>query len=322
MKNRNVARLALSVLFVPGIPVAPGVRAQVKSSLPKFEVASVKPGCGGSAPPDTKSVSGGGRQTKGGVAVTSPGRLNECRSLADLIHMAYVMYADAQFHPVWGPQFAAGPPLEGGPAWVRTDQYQIIAKPGGVASREMMSGPMLQALLEDRFRLKIRRENRDIPVYALTVAKGGPKLQASPEGSCVPLPARQPGDPAVTLPPGQKFCKVMMGARKGPNTIMDAQATTLDEFSKLLVHLIDRPVIDKTGITGRFDIHLEFAIDESTPRFLPGGDLANVPAAPSDDPVGPAVFAAIQQQLGLKLEPTKGPGEFLVIDRVERPSAN
>ena len=124
------------------------VHAQVPT--PKFEVSSIRPGCGNAAAgmpaTQTKSEKAGGRS-----ASSSIGRLNECRSLADLIHMAYVMYAGGQFHGVWGPQFESGPPLEGGPAWVRSDTYQITAKADGPASREMMSGPMLQALLEDRF---------------------------------------------------------------------------------------------------------------------------------------------------------------------------
>ncbi len=79
--------------------------------------------------------------------------------------------------------------------------------------------------------------------------------------------------------------------------------------------------MNKTGIAGKFDIYLEFAVDESTPRFLPGGDMAQTIVQPSSDPAGPSVFTAIQQ-LGLKLDPAKGPGDFLVIDHVERPSAN
>ena len=86
----------------------------------------------------------------------------------------------------------------------------------------------------------------------------------------------------------------------------------------LLDLVLDRPVIDSTGITGKFDIHLEFAANEATPRFLPGGELGR----PADAPSGrPPIFTAIQQ-LGLRLEPATGPREFLVIDHVERPAAN
>src|SRR5438309_11090481 len=124
----------------------------------------------------------------------------------------------------------------------------------------------------------------------------------------VPLPA---------LAAGQPYCKVKVGVQP---PVVDAQGSTLTEFSQLLNLVLDRPVIDKTGITGKFDIHLEFAPDAATPRFLPGGDLAGQ-AGPASDPTVPSVFSVIQH-LGLKLEPTDGPREFLVIDHVERPSEN
>lgn len=294
---------------------------QVPASTAKFEVASIRPGCGNAASGAPVSQTKSARAGSPGVS-SSPGRLNECRSLADLIHMAYVMYAAGQYHGVWGPQFESGPPLEGGPAWVRSDTYQITAKAAGPASREVMSGPMLQALLEDRFQLRLHRDTRQVPVYVLTAGKDSPKLKPSKAGSCVQFQARPPGDPQPPIPPGQKPCMNMIGFRKGPNTGLNAQSNTLDEFCVLLSHLVDRPVINKTGIPGKFDIQLEFAVDESTPRFLPGGDMAQTIVQPSNDPAGPSVFTAVQQELGLKLDPTKGPGDFLVIDHVERPSAN
>ena len=90
---------------------------------------------------------------------------------------------------------------------------------------------------------------------------------------------------------------------------------TLDEFSKWLNLGLDRVVIDETGITGKFDFHLDFASDDTTPGLVPGG------GGPGD-PTGPSIFTAVQEQLGLKLVPAKGPGEFLVIDSIERPSGN
>jgi uncharacterized protein (TIGR03435 family) len=104
---------------------------------------------------------------------------------------------------------------------------------------------------------------------------------------------------------------------RGPS--LDAERTTLSEFSKLLNLALDRPVIDKTGLAGRFDIHLEFAADQATPGLH--GLVPDSPAATSD-PSGPTIFTAIQEQLGLKLESTKGPVELLVIDHIERPSEN
>jgi uncharacterized protein (TIGR03435 family) len=102
--------------------------------------------------------------------------------------------------------------------------------------------------------------------------------------------------------------------------MIDAQGSTLAEFSQLLSLVLDRPVIDKTGIAGRFDIHLEFAADATTLKLLPEGDRAPV-AGLASGPGGGSIFAAIQQ-LGLKLEPAQGPREILVIDHVERPTEN
>jgi uncharacterized protein (TIGR03435 family) len=101
---------------------------------------------------------------------------------------------------------------------------------------------------------------------------------------------------------------------------------SLDDLSKALGLDLDRTVINKTGVTGRFDFHLEFTPDDSTPgvtSMRSRGDSSDTPpAAPSDPAGGPPIFTAIQKQLGLKLESAKGPREFLVIDHVERPSAN
>lgn len=124
----------------------------------------------------------------------------------------------------------------------------------------------------------------------------------------IPLPA---------LAPGQKYCQVSVGIQP---PAVDAQGSTLAAFSQLLDLVLDRPVIDKTGITGKFDIHLEFGIDAATPKFLPGGDLARFAGAASDPAVS-SIFTAIQL-LGLKLEAAQGPREFLVIDHMERPTKN
>jgi uncharacterized protein (TIGR03435 family) len=193
-------------------------------------------------------------------------------------------------------------PIEG-PAWIDSDRYSIDAKAEGAPSLETMRGPMMQALLEERFQLEIRRKTREVPVYALVVSRGGPKLPPTKEGSCTPL------DLARTAPraPGDKpWCAVSSTVRKGPNVVWDARGLTLAAFAESLG--LDRPVIDKTGIAGVFDFHLEFAPDES---------------AGSVDPArAPSIFTALPEQLGLRLTPAKGPSEFLVVDRLEKPSEN
>src|SRR5262249_28158739 len=114
----------------------------------------------------------------------SPGRLHVCGTLEDLIQNAYVVYADGRSNRRLQARLY-GPPLSGGPAWIRSDRYLIDAKPERAASQEMMNGPMMQTLLEERFRLKVRREMKEVPGYALTAPQGTTKMQPFQEGSCV-----------------------------------------------------------------------------------------------------------------------------------------
>jgi uncharacterized protein (TIGR03435 family) len=260
----------------------------------KFEVVSVKP-CRADIGPETRI--GGGN--------SSPGRLNiECQTMMGLVRMAYVVFAD-------GRHIGRGSvPISGGPAWTNSERYTIDAKPEAVQSQEMMRGPMLQAILEDRFHLKVHRETREIPVYALTVAKGGLKLKAFQNGSCVPIDfLNLQMSTLENLAPDVHYCR-NAGSEEGGIVTYEAQGTSLDEFSKIVFGSLDRPVVNKTGVAGLFDVRLEYAPE----RADPGAGAA--------DPAGPSIFTALQQQLGLKLEPAKGPGEFLVIDSVERPSGN
>ena len=168
---------------------------------------------------------------------------------------------------------------------------------------------MLRRLLEERYGLKIRSEIKEVPVYALTVAKGGFKLQPLKEGSCAPI-----GDLA-DLEPGQKPCGMPMTGMRGPTMNTEILGSFRD-FCKVMGATLGRPVIDRTGIAGMFDFHLDFAVDENI------GGVSHSGNAASDDSPSPSIFTAIQEQLGLKLESTKGPGESLVIDHIERPSEN
>jgi bla regulator protein blaR1 len=296
---------ALAMPIAVGIMNAPLIRGQsTAAARPKFRASSIKP-C--SEKPGL--ILGAGYSS-------SAGRLNTgCMPLVDsanlgLIQRAYVRFGGGEGWP-------AILPIEGGPGWTRSELYDINATAEGNPNEAIMQGPMLQALLEDRFQLKIHRETREVPVYSLTVAQGGSKLTPFQEGSCIPMPFT---NSKPTPPPGQEYCKVKISTRKPTVAAVDAQGSTLTRFSQLLGLVVDRPVIDKTGITGKFDIRVEFAPDTATPRFLPGGDLALPARAPADS-AGASIFTAIQQ-LGLKLEPTKGPREFLVIDHVERPAEN
>lgn len=312
-KKFTLAIAGLAALAVPigvGTMNAPLIRAQsLPAGAKKFEVASIRP-CrdGGSE--------GGKLSAPGGSPKISPGRLNTgCAALAGayptagLIQRAYGRLGLG--HVV---SLGSALPVSGGPAWIYSDRYLINAGAAGKADEETMEGPMLQALLEDRFKLKVHREAREVPVYALTVTKGGPKLQVA-DASCIP--PDYSAYPMPALPAGKRYCnRGGVGGRTGPNTTLNAEPATIDEFCKLLGLVLDRPVIDKSGLTGKYNFHLSFLIDETTPGVLTGF------GPPSEDAPAASIFTVVQEQLGLKLEPTKGPREFLVIDHVERPSEN
>jgi uncharacterized protein (TIGR03435 family) len=295
----GVRKLALVVMGVAalvtpvviGVLTAPLIRAQVTSAnTPKFDVASIK-SC---------------REPFNNIwAHSSPGRVaTDCAELLNIIGNAYNAFADGHLN-----HNHEQAPVNGGPAWLRSASYEINATAEGNPAVPMMLGPMIQKLLEDRFQLKIHRETIEGPVYFLTVAHGGPKLQAFKEGSCTPYSTLPP----PPLLPGTQYCESVISA---VSSSMRADGATIEQFSKTLRLLVDRPVIDKTGITGQFDIRVKFSRDGT---LLPPG-RGNTAAA---DPAGPpSIFVAIQEQLGLKLESGRGPVETLVIDHIEKPTGN
>lgn len=284
--------LAVALPVILGVTDAPTLRAQAQVP-PKFEVASIRP-----------CVAEPGQRTGGDNS--SPGRLRiKCTPVRGLIIQAYLLFADSRF------RVGLPPPIEGGPPWIDSQDYEVNATAGSDVRLEIMKGPMLQALLEDRFKLKVHRGTREVPIYNLVVAKGGLKLPAFKEGSCIPVDRTQ--FPQTSGPPTpdqlQKNCHAR-GTKDGVNLKVEAQGMTIDEFAKLFLdtHTLGRPVINKTDVTGRFDFHLEYAPDTS----LTTDDLAG----------GPSIFTALQEQLGLRLESARGPGEVLVIDHIEQPSEN
>ncbi len=294
-KKLVFAVMGLAVLAAPliiGVLTAPVIQAQNEpANTPKFEVSSIR-AC-------SEPLNDGGPHS-------SPGRLaTDCAQLLNLIGNAYNALADGHLNLNAEPT-----PITGGPPWIHSASYDIKATDEGNPSVPMMLGPMMQRLLEDRFQLKIHRQTSEGPVYFLTVARGGPKLHAS-EGNCTPYY----GFPRPPLAPGQKYCETMIS---GIKPSVQADNATLDEFSKTLRLVVDRPVIDKTGISGRFDLRVEFAREgtELEALRLKG-------PSPASDPRGvPEIFTAIQEQLGLKLESGRGPVDALVIDHIERPTEN
>jgi uncharacterized protein (TIGR03435 family) len=190
--------------------------------------------------------------------------------------------------------------ISGGPAWIESERYDILAKAPGERRpnlEEQMA--MLRKLLTDRFKLTLHREPKEFSIYALTVAKNGSRLKesttspdASPEGPPPLVIVISPG--AVRMP--------------GRNATISELASVMQRAA------LDRPVVDQTGLRGRYDFDLEWTPDET--QF--GG---MVPAGTAES-TKPDLFAAIQQQLGLRLEATKGVIQAIVIDQAERPSEN
>lgn len=185
--------------------------------------------------------------------------------------------------------------IVGGPAWFASDRYDIEAKPDNaleeriqklnVLQRGDLVNRMLQELLADRLKLKVHRETRQLPIFALVVSKGGPKMEEAKPGNAYSL----------TVSNGRLIAK----------------AISMDKLADQLTAMTHHVVANRTGLQGIYDFTLQYANDVASPEDVPS-------AAESS----PSIYTALQEQLGLKAESTKGPAEVLVIDHVERPSEN
>jgi uncharacterized protein (TIGR03435 family) len=200
--------------------------------------------------------------------------------------------------------------IVGGPEWIDRDRFDIQARATSpVTRRDAM--PMLRALLEERFALKAHTERREHPVYALIVNRpGAPGLRPASPAACVDR-----GPQPVRVPPGELPSCGLLPARPGG---LSGRSVLMELLTAQLSPLVRRPVLDRTGLTGRFDIDLEWEIDEeqraALARLLPDRPLA--PANPDR----PGLLGALQEQLGLKLDSTRAPVDVLVIDAVARPT--
>ena len=230
----------------------------------------------------------------------------QCTTLENLVRTAYIVFAHAQPDPKT---------LEilGQPGWMSSERYDVMAKADGNATFTDVRGPLLRRLLEERFQLKVHRETREGPVYVLTVAKGGAKIKPMKEGDCVPIDLNRLPPPPARGEPMPNYCGTQELRTTPGRLVLDTHGLSLSDLAKgALAAQLDHPVIDNTGLAGLFDVHLEFAPN-------PGNSASPLPAADSD---APSIFTAVGEQLGLKLASARGPVEVLVIDRVERPSAN
>jgi uncharacterized protein (TIGR03435 family) len=252
--NKHVLRI-----ITGGALIVLTTLAQSTTAPLAFEVASVKRGAGGGPPGDVPRNMD-----------SSPGHF-AMRNVA--FRFALEWAYDLKDYEVSGPD------------WIKGDErYEIIAKAAGPASEDQMR-LMLQTLLTERFQMKIHRETKDLPVYALTVGKGAPKIKEAVADGQPPLSGSANGVAFHNQP--------------------------ISRFTFLLTRRMDRPVLDLTGLKGLYD----YTVDIS--------GLGNQPGSSGMDGEGPSIFTAVQDGLGLKLEPRKHPIQMLVIDALNKdPIAN
>jgi uncharacterized protein (TIGR03435 family) len=291
--NHDITADRAVVVFAPGLTAqSPSTAAGVV----RFEVTSVKPNSTGRAGPTQTRFLPGGRF----VATNIPVKL--------LIGQAYQL-----------PYYR----LLGGPPWLDSEAFDIEATANGDLSPRGGQRPLrtaLQSLLADRYKLVAHAETRQLPAYALVLARDdrrlGPSLIRSERNDCAAIladvAARAPGGPPPPPLPGNQAppCGAFTG-----NGMMSLDSATLPRLTDFLSAELNRKVFDRTDLTGLFNVHLTW-----TPDPLPAGPLP--PDVPPIDPNGPSIFTAVKEQLGLKLDPTTGPVDVLVIDRVERPTPN
>jgi len=293
---------ALAAPVMVGLLNGPAIWAQSAQSAslprPKFEVASIKR-CTLDQMQSSRTGGRGGGGGGGGVIV-DPGLFRTgCVTVRGLIEAAYIRYANGQV-PDPG-SMLKNQPLQGGPDWIDSERYTVDARPEVPQTKAMMGGPMLQELLGDRFKVKVHREIKEVPAYALVVAKSGSHLQVTKDGGCTPADSTQGPPPIV---PGQPLpCGYVDGDDDG----IKAVGATISSLCRILSSQLHRIVIDKTGLSGLFDYHLDL--------------IVGPPGAPGDEGQTSAAMGALQK-LGLRVEPAHGTVEFIVLDHVERPSEN
>jgi uncharacterized protein (TIGR03435 family) len=264
--------------------LAPSQVADAKHSA--FEVASIKPNASG----DWKS----GQTTQPGGRFTARNV-----TLRFLIQGAYGRL----------PEFR----VSGGPSWIDSDRFDIIAKAEGNPTPEQF-GVMVRTLLGERFNLSLHNEIRQLPVYALVMARRDGKVGPQMRIAAVDCP----GGRANTPPPEHQPSSC--GTHFSPGGHLSAGGVTMAQVAESLSRQVNRVVLDRTRLTGQFDLNLEWTPGPGEFRPLVPADG---PGTGDPSPVsGPSIFTALQEQLGLKLNSEKGPVNVLVVDRAERPTAN
>ncbi len=287
----------------------PNLKATGKPS-PSFEVVSIKP---------SRS------DEMGSVIMAHPGRFTGIAVTPKLL--VYYAYHVREFQVV------------GGPGWVTSARYNFEAKEDDATVNELGKHPLsqrlgeeerlFQSLLADRFKLTVHHEARDLPVYALVVAKNGPKFRQAKPGDTYPNGVKGPDGKPFPMGPDDKPIPLLIW-REGDQIKMSAQGAPIasaDPNERSLLGILSshvgREVVDRTGLPGKYDFTLQWTPDEVETAIIARNTGQPVPdTASPPESSGPSIFKAVQEQLGLKLVPTKGPVDVIVIDHIERPTAN
>ncbi len=272
----------------------------------EFDVATIKP--------NRSTDNGGTAGFEGGNGYRSRNF-----TLRSVIRLAYGM---------WG---GGDDRLLGGPSWLDTERYDITAKMDATVAdklkklspdqRTEIQNEMLQALLAERLKLTVHRETKEFPVYALTITKNGVKLHEAKLGDPYTNAFKYAHNFAEGAELSGKIFLVGGGGPEGHTLTIYGFGVSIRALVSELTLFSGKTVLDRTGQTGNYDFALEFSNSPMRPASESATEGQPVPAAPNPNG-SPSLFAAVQQQLGLKLESTRGPVEIIVIDHVERPSGN
>ena len=272
MTHRKHFALACAALIGPlAIAQAPNSFSGLQTSAAKrFDVATVK-----TSQPETPSHLG------------PPGR-------------GSVAIGNLDLHKIIASSFRVQDSMVFGPGWLNDTRYGIVGKGPDPAASNPEVWEMMRSLLAERFKLKYHLETREFSIYALTLAKGGPKLKNPEEGRC-----------AADIKAG-KTCGDIIFPRFGVGIYNMPIGALVGGLGRVLQ---DRPIVDKTGLTGKYDVTITWMPDGMKPE-----ELQNIPK--EQRPEDLSLFQAMEQEAGLKLEATKGPVQVVVIDSIAKPSEN
>jgi uncharacterized protein (TIGR03435 family) len=277
MLNQAVTLLSIMIILAES-----QATPQVASGSLTFEVASVKR----AAPAPVGR--GAYMRLDGGPGTTSPGQIT---------------YSNVSLMAVLQRAFAVKGFQIQGPKWLDSESVDILARFSTKTTPEEFR-TMLQNLLVERFKLKFHREDRDLPIYELSISKNGPKLRQGTEG----MAALKPPEGFPELPAGtdSRMATMLINGRFR----VTARHKTVSDIVTLLMNLLDRPVKDKTGLSAAYDFVFEYAPPHLT--------IAATGEPAERDEQGPTIFEALTNQLGLKLEPKRGAVDMLFIDQIDQ----